>query len=761
MKLPLIVINVWLWISFPVAVSFGQGGRITGQVLDGIKKTPLPYATLSLINKKNSNVFGGGLTDSIGKFSILTTTFSNSFLQIRFWGYKTLNIDIEAESSVEIVDLGVLELSPAAQLVEEVEISGRKSRVYQKVDRQVFDAGQFQNAEGGSAFDVVKNLPSTSVDALGNISLRGSGGFLLLINGRQLQGDPSAYLNQIPANSIEQVEVITTPSAQFDPDGNSGIINIITKENATDGLFIQAKLLLGAPSIEPYGNKEASRRFTGDLSLSWKKGKWSINSGLDYRRNDIAGQRIGYVNTYEKEQLTEFPSSGERSFDRYQYSGRISASFSPNSNKELTLSLFGGDRTQFRTADILYAPQQRRSIRLDDFQGVEEYWQSYKLNDRTSSQGELIDSLTYFNENLRVREGDFLLGSLDYMFKFADNSQLFISALYERSFLGGPTDNASLAWPNIQDSLQYQFNTNDNPLDGILAKLDYTTDIDGADFAAGFQFRFLNHPGDFLYLDRDFENNSFIENPLFTNRILLRRQIYAIYSQISGGDKLSYNVGLRLEYMDRQVELQNPDTTFNYNILQPFPSLNLTYDLGGYASLKLGYSRRIQRTTTFKMTPFPEREHNETLEQGDAELLPEFINSLEIGFSKSWTDYSFYITPYYRRVENLINRVNTVFNDSILNRIYTNVGVGEAIGTELGFTLDPTNWWGIFAGGNVYRYQIEGDLFGDRINTANWIYSINAQSDFSLSYGMALQIGINFLSRRITAQGENSRFYNP
>jgi outer membrane receptor protein involved in Fe transport len=314
----------------------------------------------------------------------------------------------------------------------------------------------------------------------------------------------------------------------------------------------------------------------------------------------------------------------------------------------------------------------------------------------------------------------------------------------------------------LLDTLQYQYNTNENPLTGLRLKADYVRKFGDLSWESGYQYRFLSHPGDFLYLDRDLKNDRWVENPEFSNRIELRREIHSLYSQVSGKrNRLSYGLGLRLEYMDRQVQLDQPDTTYVYQILQPFPTLNLQYDLGKGWVAKTGYSRRIERTTTFKMTPFPEREHNETLEQGDAELLPEFIHLAELGLVKTFGDNSFFATGYFRHVQNLINRVNTIYNDSILNRIYTNAGNAEVWGVEMGSNLYPAKWCELALGGNLYQYRIQGELFGEAINTAQLVYSLNATATFHLPTDIRLQAGFNYLSQQVSAQGVDSRFYNP
>lgn len=163
----------------------------------------------------------------------------------------------------------------------------------------------------------------------------------------------------------------------------------------------------------------------------------------------------------------------------------------------------------------------------------------------------------------------------------------------------------------------------------------------------------------------------------------------------------------------------------------------------------------------FKMNPFPEREHSETLEQGDPELLPEFIDLVEFGIVNEMGDNSFFATAYYRNVNNLVNRVNTVYNDTILNRIYSNVGRGSSLGLEIGTELNITDWWQAFAGGNLYRYVIDGTFDNRPVNTSSWIYNINANTTFNLPSDFSIQWSLNYISDRNTAQGEDSRFLSP
>lgn len=757
-----------LWFLFVTAILHAQTqGVVTGRILNQADNEPIEYASVAVYQLPDSTLVNGVVTDEQGRFEIGDLPAADLYLLVQFMGYQ--NYTSAAFKPSGNVDLGLINLAVVPALLEEVEIVAREIASFHRVDKQVYDARQFQNAQGGSATDVLRNLPSISVNAQGEISVRGATGFVVLINGKPIQTDPAVILAQLPANAIDDIEIITAPSAKYDPDGKAGIINIKTRQAALDGLYLTANTQYGLPSIEPYDNRGAARRYNADLSLNYRKGKWDLSMGMDYKRDDVSGQRIGYVNTYLNDVLTEFPSYGERSFDRESYTGRASVLYSPTEKNAIGASFYAGKRTQERTADILYDYQRRTRITSDQFLAPETYWDLYRQTGRVFQGGTELDALTYFNENLLVRRGDFLIGALDYTHQFTDESSLKVSALYEHTILGGPINSVNYPCPNgclngpvYGDTLQYQYNTNDNPLDGVRLQIDYARKLGGANWESGYQFRYLQHPGDFLYLDRDFKNNTWIENPEFTNGINLTRAIHSLYSQISGQwDKLQYTVGLRLEYFDREVTLDRPAETFSLKRFNPFPSVNLQYELGEGLFAKAAYSRRIERTTTFKMTPFPEREHSETLEQGDAELLPEYIDLVEVGLVKNWEDHSVFATAYLRDIQNVINRVNTVYNDSILNRIYTNAGTALAVGLEAGATVFPAKWMKMYLGGNVFNYRIKGDLFGDRINTANTIYSINANANFTLSPTFEMQAAFNYLSERVTAQGVDSRFYNP
>ncbi|WP_439482368.1 TonB-dependent receptor domain-containing protein [Cyclobacterium plantarum] len=716
---------------------------IHGTLVDANENTPIEYGSVGLYSASDSSLVSGAVSEPDGKFDLNGIKPGTYYLLIQFMGYNPFIKEDLTFDRGQSLDLGMVELAPNEQLLEMVEVSGSRFTTMHQIDRQVFESDEFMSGQGGNAIDLIRNLPSVSINAEGELSVRGSTGFVIMINGKPLQSDPSVILGQLPANAIKNIEVVTAPSAKYDPEGKAGIINITTEKGATDGTFIQFNTRIGAPSLQDYDNKEKPQRYGADFTLNHRKGDWDLSLGASYLRNDVNGRREGDVYTIRGDTTTRFPSDGERGFDEEAYSGRFTVAYTPDANNEFSLGFYGGIRSKDRTADIVY------------------------FDNHASIGGERLYTMQYYNENLRIRSSDFALGSLDYAHTFANKSSISSSFLYEYTLLGGPTTNRNLGYPNTNLVYQDEYNTNDNPLYGIRWQVDYQSKpTDLGILEAGYQFRNLDHQGDFVYERKNNETGVFELVPEFSSNVELTRVIHSGYGQLSGQkDSWDYSIGLRMEYMDRELLLQDKantvDTTYQYDFFLPYPTASFQYTLDEETRLKGAYSRRVERTTTFKMNPFPEREHSETLEQGDPTLLPEFIDLVETGLVRDFGENSLYATAYYRHVKNLVNRVNTVYNDTILNRIYSNVGNGRSIGMELGLELNPSSKWKVFAGGNLYRYRIQGSFDNRPINNAAWVYSINANTSFDFSPTFSAQWSVNYLSRRITAQGEDSDFLSP
>ena len=716
-------------------------GQISGFVMDSQNKAPIEYATIVI--KKGTEVLDGTISKKDGSFEISINPKSNYIIDISFLGYETQSIDSFKIEKGNMIALGEIFLQPTQTQLEEVVLNSNISSIQSKIDRQVYAASEFSIAKGGNASDLIRNIPSISINAIGEISVRGSSGFVVLLNDKPIQSDVQSLLNQIPANSIKNVEVITAPSAKYDAEGKAGIINILTLKNTFEGDYFQVNTLLGAPSIQDYENAESAQRFGADITYNTVREKWNLSTGFSFQRNDISGRREGDVYTIIGDKYTRFPSDGERSFDEVNYSGRLTADYQLSENDLISLGLFAGKRTKDRTADILY-------------------YANYAII------SDIKYEFQYYNENLRIRKSDFVLGSLDYEHNFENKAELTSSILYEYTLLGGPTTNRNLGHPDNSIIYQDEYNTNDNPLYGLRINLDYKfKPLSIGTLEMGYQYRNLDHTGDFVYERKNNATQIFELIPDFSSEVNLKRSIHAGYLQFNGSiEKWVFAMGFRLENMERELNLKDKtgflDEDYSLGFTKLFPSASLNYEVNENTNIKLAYSKRIERTTTFKMNPFPEREHSETLEQGDPNLHPELIDQVEVGFNfKNNNGDSFFSNIYYRNVDKLINRVNTIYNDTILNRIYSNVGNAKAFGGELGTEFTVAKKLKTFASLNLYNYQIDGEFDKSPISSKGTIFSLNLNSTYSFSGNTFAQFNYNYLSNRITAQGKDSRFYSP
>jgi outer membrane receptor protein involved in Fe transport len=378
--------------------------------------------------------------------------------------------------------------------------------------------------------------------------------------------------------------------------------------------------------------------------------------------------------------------------------------------------------------------------------------------------GQAIGQINYFNSNLVLRQGNFTLGNVDYTYTAPNKDKISVSGLYERAVFEGFTKNRNLNSNNYSDTLQYVLNTNRSPLNAFRMKADYAKNLGKVLWESGYQFRYQFQEGEFLYQDQNPVTKQFVTNQDFSAITDVTNVIHGLYSQVNGtAQKLAYTAGLRYEYSNREYVDSQTNVPRELKLSNFFPSVNLLYNVSDNFRLKAAYSRRVQRSTNNELNPFPEREHSETLERGDPDILPEFIGVTEVGLIKDFDAGSVFLTAYRQDIQNFVNRVNSVFNDTILNRIYTNAGKARLLGVESGFTVKPVKWWNSYIGANVYQLRINGGLFENSVlvNNSSTVFSFNTSQTFKFKKDFGLQFNLNYLSQKVTAQGEDSRFFLP
>jgi outer membrane receptor protein involved in Fe transport len=441
--------------------------------------------------------------------------------------------------------------------------------------------------------------------------------------------------------------------------------------------------------------------------------------------------------------MTRFPSNGERSFNRYNYAARASINYIIDPNNIISFGIFSGKRYQERDANLFY---------------TNSTW--------TLDTDLKIDENPYYNANKQIKQGIFTLGNLDYTHHFANHGFITSSFLYEYDNLYGTTHNRNLTEPG-GENLQYVQNPYQKPINGYRFKLDYSVPIGDGNLESGYQFRYDSQDGVFDYSIIPEDMNQ-PDLDRFRGTAFSINQIHSLYSQFTKSyENFEYVAGLRYEYSKRTVDLSMDPNTHLLKLSNLFPSASLLYSFKPELSLKAGFSRRIQRSTNNQLNPIPEREHSETLEIGDPDLLPEFASLAEIGLIKKFQKGgSVFLTAYYRASKNPVQRVNSIYADSILNRVYTNVERGDAVGFESAADLHPVRWWTLYLGVNVYNQMYHGELkiLDDppiQVENAGWVYSVNTNTTFKITSSFSVQVNVNYLSKRPTAQGEDSRYLVP
>lgn len=742
MKKKYIILGIFI-LALSTSSLIAQNAIIKGIIMDEQNKLPIEFASVSLLKQKDTSIIYGILTKESGAFTMKGIDTGKYFIKVYANGYPIFQLPILISQKNELISLDSIRLKYASINLGSVLVNSKRTDISNKLEKQIYRAQQFESAKGATAIDILKNLPSVTVNGSGEISVRGASGFLILINGKAVIADPLTILNQLPANSIENIELITAPSAKYDADGKGGIVNIVTKKSSTDGISLQTNLQGGLPSVNNYANLEKPMRFGGDVTLSFRKKKWDILLASNYNRNDANGSRTGDVFTknYLLQILTKFPSNGERSFDRYNYGVRTSINYSATKNDIFNVGYFSSKKYQQRRADIIY----NNSVA--------------NLN-----TGAIIKQFTYFNSNLQTKEGEFQLASFDYTHTFKNNSKIIATTIYENASLYGITVNKNMDFPSKNNIFQLVNNPYSNPIDGYRLSIDYIIPIGNGKFETGLLYRKDKQDGKFDYQVSPISVQS--DMARFKGTAKSVNLINAVYTQYSNKiEKLTYTTGLRYEHARRNIDLSTDLNTYPLTLNNLFPSVNLLYTINTSWNAKGGYSKRVQRNNNFELNPIPEREHSETLEQGDPNLLPQFVDLVELGINHNFKKGNIFSTLYFQNIKNPIQRVNSVYADTILNRLFTNAEKARLIGLETGANFKPTSWLSSYIGANIYNYKIEGKLnvLGNvsQVDNADWVYSINTNNSIDFGKNWGLNINVNYISSKPTAQGQDSRFLSP
>ncbi len=743
---------------------FAQTGSITGKIADTETGESVPFASVAVFSGEWDSPVKGSVSQDNGDFLIDGLSYETYGLVISFIGFQSDTIrGIVLSRQSPDINIGQVNLGTSSFALEEVEISAMSKTVKSNIDRKTYRTDDFETAKGGTAVDVLNKLPSISVGPDGIVSVRGTSDFMVYLNGKPTLMDPSALLAQIPSDAIESIDVITIPTARYDAQGKGGIININTRRKGAEGLSVSASGLIGGA---PWGNftdplsgyEMNDNRIGSGLNLLYIKDKFSLNGGLYYNNRNINGKRSGDARLLQSDgSYYHMVASGERPEWFQNFSASAGFEYDTDEASSFSGSYYYGYRKEGRSAFYVYNNY-------------------YGDIDKNPIPGVPVDEDWIYNPNTDNRYGRFHVANLDYSKRFDETSELILSVLYEHSGLSRKLDNQNFDFDPATGtigSLEEHFRqADDTPLDGIRLSVEYEKELDnGHLLGLGFQPQYLKQAGGFTYDTLDVGSGVWGSYTELENAIDLTRGIYAGYVDYSGGfDKFNFMVGLRLEYTDQVLDIENPDyfnifereTESRYEVKQLdwFPTLHLNYELSDKNELTLAASKRINRPPTKNMAPFLYRRHYEVYVVGDPTLKPEYLTNLELSYDQKIGKQGINLTGFYRGTDNAIFRVNTVYEEeNVLIRSYTNSGNTTALGAELNANLELGSKTKFFLGGSLYNYRIGADIFGFQEDNSSTNWSLKGNLNTRLAKSLKWTIDFDMRSATVTAQGKNEMFY--
>ena len=707
----------------------GPESKITGYIYDGNAREPLQYASIAIYRKNDSTLVSGAIADSTGKFLVDDAGFGRFYLTVDFIGYQKKAVDeVVLNPRNRNKSLGKIYLQPASQALEGVDVTAEKNRIQYDIDKKIINVSKDLNAAGGTAVDVLRNTPSVEVDIEGNVSLRGSENFKVYIDGKPTVLEGNDLLKQIPAGSINQIEIITNPSAKYDPDGTGGIINVKMKEDHRGSFngIVNASV-------------RSNESYSGDFKVNYETGKFKFFVGADARDYQHDGR--GQINRETFSADTTFFYDSEKNRTRNHDGYSFEAGLDYNINERNTLSISG-----------------KRG----------HYGFGFDFDSDIQSYTDPATSTDYaFNENVFDRTGDYFRGDVNYQLQFDDNGhKLQAMAYYSTS-----DDDELETQKDFVANENYEVADGTNP-EKIRAntdeaenssrfKIDYTLPLrNNGEFEAGLQSRFKDEDSEYTFNYSDSASDDWADADSLSSDYVYRRNISSVYATYSGSIGIfGLKAGLRTEYTDREISKSNLEESYVVNRWDWFPSFHMTLKMDKKNKIQASYSKRIRRPRGWFLDPVISYRDKYNVRQGNPELEPEYTNSYEVSYMRRFDGGFASIEAYYRKTNNEITRLTSVYTKEIMLMTFDNLDDEQNLGAELMVNTDVTEWWNINVSGSYYRYQVNDEINGENVSRESNNWSLRFNSDFNLYTDARLQVRGYYRGPSVTIQGERSSFF--
>jgi len=705
-----------------MSVSLFASPGIEGKIVDASTRDAIEYAHVILYS--GEKVVAEAMSSTDGHFQFNSLATGEYILMVRMLGYdlytKQITVEGGAVKNIGLVPLQLLEVG-----LGEVEVVANKKQIIYKLDKRVIEASTNMLASGGSAVDILENTPSIRVDAEGQVTFRGSSGFTVYVDGKPSVFSGTQALEQIPSGHIDNIEIITTPSARHDTGGDVGIINIITKKDMQQGF---------SGMVNVSGSTVLTRTVDFLLTNQNKRSRWFIggNYAERMRKSDFNQEKTTIVG----DATTISHSDGPRESNNFNYALKAGWHYSlPQTTFDVDFEGGYGGRT--RDGDL-------------------DYSEVRKLNNETVEQGE------YFSRDYYDIDETYFQGSVSADHKFNDKGhqlsarfyakyggdamEYFESDLYDRNNVRQQGHRA------YED--EYRWTTRGN-VDYI-----YPYSQTGK-LEAGYQYFSYLEDGDYSMEFWDPAINNFYWRDDIYNTFYFMYGINSLYAIWGENYKsFEFQLGLRGEHTHRVLRSSIEGANRKYNKFEFFPSAHIGYHFPNDHVIMASYSRRITRPELFFMEPYITYRDFYSAEIGNPDIRNEYINSYEVNYKKNIGQHSISASVFHRSRKDKIERLRIPYHvPGVTLDSMANVGNDYATGLELTMQLQATRWWSVNVNGSLYHYKVKNKLQELGTDEKSTNYEIALNNGFDVGKTTRIQLDGNFVGPSVTTQGRTDAFW--
>lgn len=708
------------------AVSAPLTPRMRGQIVDAVTKQPIDFADILLYAEGETNPSTHVLPNMNGQFVINNLKDGQYTLLIKLIGYDIYNqMGMVLSPSTPLLDLGVIQMRPLEIGLAEVEVVAQKKQIVYKLDKKIIEASTSLLSSGGSAVDILENTPSIRVDAEGEVTFRGSSGFAVYVDGKPSVFTGTQALEQIPSGHIENIEIITTPSARHDAEGDVGIINIITKKHAQSGLSGMVNLT---------GSTVLTRGIDFLISKQENAHRWYVGGAWNdnLRKSDFNQQKTTLVG----DTSTMSHSDGPRESNNFNYALKAGWMYSlPKTTFNLDLEGGYGGRT--RSGDLDYTEER-------------------------SAKGTVFEKGDYFSRDEYDLHETYYQGTAGFEHKFDDKGHDLSGSFYLK--YGGD------AMEYFQSDL---FDKNNKRQQGhrawedehrwtVRGNLDYIHPYrETGKFESGYQYFSYLEDGDYSMQFWDPNKEEFYWREDIYNTFYFQRGIHSLYALVSDSYKsFDFQLGLRGEYSRTVLRssIEGADRIKNdYNL---FPSVHLGYTFPNDHHVLASFSHRTTRPQLFYMEPYITYRDYYSAEIGNPDIRPEYINSYEVNYKKDIGQHTVSATVFHRYRKDKIERLRIPYEAGVTLDSMANVGHDYSTGLELSSQFQVTRRWNLNINGSLYHYKVENEIRstgGADEKSTN--YDIALNNAFDAGKYTRIQLDGNFVGPSVTTQGRTDAFW--